>query len=92
MTRTLIGAALGLALAATAAHAACTQQELQAKAAAYSKRIQEVIANNPNKAQAVSAKVQESAQKLQEMMKQPGAGMDAVCSFYDELMAELDKL
>jgi hypothetical protein len=33
--------------------------------------------------------VQESAQKLQEAMKQPGSGMDEVCAFYDKLIAEL---
>lgn len=76
----------------SAAHAACTQEELQAKAAAYSKRVQEVIAKDHSKAQALGAKVQESAQKLQEAMKQPGSGMDEVCAFYDKLLAELDAM
>ena len=92
MKKTLIGAALSLCVLAPAAHAACSQQELQAKAANYSKRIQEVIAKDHSKAQALSAKVQEAAQKLQEAMKQPGSGMDEVCAFYDKLTAELDAM
>lgn len=92
MTRHLIGAALALMLAAPAANAACTQAELQQKAATYSKRVQEVIAKDHTKAQALGAKVQESAQKLQEAMKQPGSGMDEVCAFYDKLLAELDAM
>jgi hypothetical protein len=83
-------AAMALLATAPAAHAACTQQELQEKAAAYSKRIQEVIAKDASKAQAFGAKVQEAAQKLQEAMKQPGAGLDEVCRFYDKLIAELE--
>jgi seryl-tRNA synthetase len=90
MKKTLIGAALAFVLAAPVANAACTSEQLQAKAAAYSKRIQEVIAKDHTKAQALSAKVQEAAQKLQEAMKQPGAGMDEVCQFYDKLLAELE--
>jgi seryl-tRNA synthetase len=90
MTRKVLGAALALLLAAPVAHAACTSEELQAKAAAYSKRIQEVVAKDHTKAQALGAKVQEAAQKLQEAMKQPGAGMDEVCRFYDQLIAELE--
>lgn len=92
MTRHLIGAALVLILAAPAAEAACTQAELQEKAQTYSKRVQEVIAKDHTKAQALGAKVQESAQKLQEAMKQPGSGMDEVCRFYDKLIAELDAM
>jgi hypothetical protein len=89
MTKHLIGAALALILAAPAANAACTQAELQEKAQTYSKRVQEVIAKDHSKAQALGANVQESAQKLQEAMKQPGSGMDEVCAFYDKLIAEL---
>ncbi len=89
MKKSLIGAALALVALAPAANAACTQAELQAKAAAYSKRVQEVIAKDHTKAQALSIKVQESAQKLQEAMNQPGSGMDEVCRFYDQLLAEL---
>ena len=92
MTKTLIGAALALLVLTSAANAACTQQELQAKAADYSKRVQDVIQKDHTKAQALSAKVQEAAQKLQEAMKQPGSGMDEVCSFYDRLIAELDAM
>jgi hypothetical protein len=92
MTKHLIGAALALILAAPAANAACTQAELQEKAQTYSKRVQEVIAKDHSKAQALGAKVQESAQKLQEAMKQPGSGMDEVCAFYDKLIAELDAM
>lgn len=83
-------AALALLALAPAAQAACTQQELQEKAAAYSKRIQEVVTKDASKAQALGAKVQEAAQKLQEAMKQPGAGLDEVCAFYDKLIAELE--
>lgn len=92
MTKILIGAALAMILAAPAAHAACTQAELQEKAQAYSKRVQEVVAKDHTKAQALGAKVQESAQKLQEAMKQPGSGLDEVCAFYDKLIAELDAM
>lgn len=92
MKKTLIGAALALFVLAPAANAACTQQELQTKAANYSKRVQEVIQKDHSKAQALGAKVQEAAQKLQEAMKQPGSGMDEVCSFYDKLTAELDAM
>jgi Skp family chaperone for outer membrane proteins len=92
MKKTLIGATLALFVLAPAAHAACTQQELQAKAANYSKRVQEVIQKDHSKAQALGAKVQEASQKLQEAMKQPGAGMDEVCAFYDKLIAELDAM
>lgn len=92
MKKTLIGAALALFVLAPAAHAACTQQELQTKAANYSKRVQEVIQKDNSKAQALGAKVQEAAQKLQEAMKQPGSGMDEVCAFYDKLTAELDAM
>jgi len=92
MKKTLIGAALTLFVLAPAAHAACTQQELQTKAANYSKRVQEVIQKDHTKAQALSAKVQEASQKLQEAMKQPGSGMDEVCAFYDKLIAELDAM
>ncbi len=92
MTKHLIGAALAMALAAPAANAACTQAELQEKAQTYSKRIQEMIAKDHTKAQALGTKVQEAAQKLQEAMKQPGSGMDEVCSFYDKLIAELDAM
>jgi seryl-tRNA synthetase len=91
MKTALIGAVL-LAFAAPAAEAACTSEELQAKAANYSKRIQEVIAKDHSKAQALGAKVQEAAQKLQEAMKQPGSGMDEVCAFYDKLTPELDAM
>jgi hypothetical protein len=77
--------------AAPAAEAACGQDELQNKAMALSQRIQAVASKDPQKAQAWSAKAQEAAQKLQEAMKRPGAGMDEVCRFYDELLAELDK-
>ena len=89
---TAIAAALAVGASVTAVHAACTQAELQEKAAAYSKRVQEVIAKDHTKAQALGAKVQESAQKLQEAMKQPGSGMDEVCAFYDKLIAELDAM
>lgn len=92
MKKTLIGAALALLVLTPAANAACTSEELQAKAANYSKRIQEVIVKDSSKAQALSAKVQEAAQKLQEAMKQPGSGLDEVCAFYDKLTAELDAM
>lgn len=88
----LIAIALATAFAAPAARAACSQEELQAKAAAYSKRLQEAIAKDHTKAQALGAKVQESAEKLQEAMKQPGSGMAEVCAFYDKLLAELDAM
>ncbi len=90
MKRSIIGATLALLAAAPAAQAACTSEQLQAKAAAYSKRIQDVIAKDHTKAQAFTAKLQEASQKLQEAMKQPGAGMDEVCQFYDKLLAELE--
>ena len=89
MKKTLIAAALALFVLAPAAQAACTQAELQEKAATYSKRVQEAMQKDHTKAQALSAKVQEAAQKLQEAMKQPGSGMDEVCAFYDKLIAEL---
>lgn len=87
-----VAIALATAFAPLGAHAACTQEELQAKAAAYSKRVQEVVAKDHAKAQALGARVQESAQKLQEAMKQPGSGLDEVCAFYDKLIAELDAM
>jgi hypothetical protein len=92
MKKHLIGAALAFVAAAPAAQAACTQAELQEKAQTYSKRIQEVIARDHTKAQALGAKVQEAAQKLQEALKQPGSGMDEVCAFYDRLIAELESM
>lgn len=92
MKQHLIGTALALLVAVPSAQAACTQAELQAKAQAYSKRVQEVIAKDHTKAQALGAKVQESAQKLQEAMKQPDSGLDEVCAFYDKLTAELDAM
>lgn len=92
MKPAIFAAALATALSIPSAHAACTQAELQEKAAAYSKRVQEAIAKDRTKAQALGAKVQESAQKLQEAMKQPGSGMDEVCAFYDKLIAELDAM
>jgi hypothetical protein len=91
MKWSIIGAALVLLATVPAAEAACTSEQLQGKAAAYSKRIQEVITKDHTKAQALGAKVQEAAQKLQEAMKQPGAGMDEVCQFYDKLLAELEE-
>lgn len=90
MKTRIVLVALALLAMAPAAQAACTSEQLQAKSAAYAKRIQEVIAKDHTKAQALSAKVQEAAQKLQEAMKQPGAGMDEVCQFYDKLLAELE--
>ena len=88
----IVAIALAAACAAPVAHAACSQEELQAKAAAYSKRVQEAIAKDHTKAQALGAKIQESAEKLQEAMKQPGSGMAEVCAFYDKLLAELDAM
>jgi hypothetical protein len=90
MKEIFVGVVIALLMGAQAARAACTQEELQAKAAAYAKRVQEVIAKDHTKAQALGAKVQESAEKLQEAMKQPGAGIDEVCRFYDQLLAELE--
>jgi hypothetical protein len=90
MKTQIVFVALALLAMAPAAQAACTSEQLQAKAAAYSERIQDVIAKDHTKAQAFTAKLQEASQKLQEAMKQPGAGMDEVCQFYDKLLAELD--
>jgi len=91
MKRTLIGAALALMLAAPAAHAACTMQELQQKAAVFAQKWQDVVQKDMQRAQRFAPKAKEASQKYQETIAQRGQNYDDLCRLYDELVVELDK-
>jgi DNA-binding protein H-NS len=91
MKKTLIGAAFALIVAAPAANAACTLEQLQQKAMAYSQKVQEVAQKDAQKIQRFAPKAQEAGKKYQEAMAQRGTNYDDVCKLYDELIAELDK-
>lgn len=91
MHKPLIGAALALLLAAPAAHAACTLQELSQKAQAFALKYQEVVQKDMQKAQRFAPKAQEASQKYQESVAQRGQNYDDICRLYDDLIAELDK-
>ena len=78
-------------LAVSAANAfACTAQDVQAKAMQVSQKMQELAQKDSNKLQAISAKAQEGGQKLQAAMAS-GKGLEEVCKYYDELLAEMNK-
>lgn len=83
-------AVAGLLALSAATALACTAQDVQAKAMQVSQKMQELAQKDPNKLQAVSAKAQEGAQKLQAAMG-AGKGLEEVCKFYDELLAEMNK-
>lgn len=91
MKKTLIGAALALIVAVPVANAACTLEQLQQKAMAYSQKVQEVAQKDAQKIQRFAPKAQEAGKKYQEAMAQRGTNYDDVCKLYDELLTELDK-
>jgi SOS response regulatory protein OraA/RecX len=91
MKKLLIGAALALSIAAPAAHAACTIEQLQQKAMAYSQKVQEVAQKNPQKLERFGPRAEEAGKKYQEALAQRGANYDDLCKLYDELVAELGK-
>ena len=68
-----------------AAFAGCTQEEAQQKAIALSTKVQEVAQKDPNKVMAVS---QDMQARLPELQKNPN-DMDAICKFYDDMLAKL---
>ncbi len=76
MITRFLAAAVSVMLGAAAA-GACMQQELM-----------ELAQKNPQKLQSVTPKYQEAGQKLQDAM-QKGGGLDAVCKYYDELLADV---
>ncbi len=87
----LIGAALALAVAAPAAHAACTLEQLRDKAMAYAQKVQEVAQKEPQKLQKFAPRAEEAAKKYEEALAQRGANYDDLCKLYDELVAELNQ-
>jgi hypothetical protein len=91
MKMTLMGVALALIVLAPAAHAACTLEQLQQKAMAYSQKVQEVAQKDAQKLQRFAPRAEEATKKYQAAMAQGGTNYDEVCKLYDELVAELDK-
>lgn len=92
MTRkSLLAAALTLALSAPAAHAACSLQELSQKAALFAQKYSEVAQKDLQRAQRFAPKAQEASQKYQESVAQRGQNYDDICRLYDDLLAELEK-
>jgi hypothetical protein len=83
-------AVAGLLMVSTAAALACTAQDVQTKAMQVTQKIQELAQKDPSKLQTISTKAQEGSQKLQAAMA-AGKGLDEVCKFYDELLAEMSK-
>lgn len=76
-----LGAAL--VFAASSPSFACTPEELVAKATDVSQKIQELMAKDAQKANAILEKV---AAKQAETVKD----VEGACKFYDEVLAELD--
>jgi len=91
MKKTLFGAAFILLAAAPAANAACTMEQLQQKALAFSQKMQAMMQKDANVAQRFAPKAQEAAKKYQEAAAQGGTNYDEICKFYDELLVELEK-
>jgi hypothetical protein len=78
-----------LAAASGLANAACTQEDLMAKATKLSQLIQTKMAQDPSQGQALMAKLQPIMQAQQTRMASGGAvDMDKVCGEYDDMIKQ----
>ena len=91
MKKTLLGTALALVIAAPAAQAACTMQELQQKAMTYSQKVQALAQKDPQKLQKFAEKAQDVSKRYQESVAKGTTNYDEICKLYDDLNDEMDK-
>ena len=87
MSKTILAAAAALTLTAllsAPAHAACSAEEAQQKALAFSKTIQEVSQKDPEKYAKVMQELQPELLQIQQKQD-----VDAMCAFYDKALERL---